>query len=231
MNPTNLATQNLLMQKMLKANELGWKFSQAGMHYLACRWNGILYKKAVEAGMDLLLAKELQNRLGTVCEEVRAAFGWEKVRDEALLILATGRKPLLDRKGFWKEEQSSLLNWVPMSESMLATLTDSRRQEVRKVQSSRLQQQILCTQLFSTLTKLYDEQHPGAMPEKVKRKAKLRVVEELSGWIAPDLELDVGTDWVELSAACKRVCKPDPVANSMEKLLRVAKVVKKLVQH
>lgn len=182
-NASNLATQARLRQMMDEAKQGGWHFSSAGYHYLACRVNGVKYRKAILAGFELLLAGTLQKVIPIkMIEEAKNVLNRKELPDEALIIFATGRKPVLNAaKTHWQEEQSSLLNPLDLTENMLATLPKAKQDRLRNAQQLQQAQGEVCVKLMDFLTAQYDLKYPPTpAPEKpvVKAtKAKSNVVQ------------------------------------------------------
>lgn len=176
-NATNEATQARLRAMMAEAKATGFRFSHAGMHYLACRVNGNKYRKAILAGFELLLAGTLQTTVpAEMIEEAKHVLNRKELPDEALIIFATGRKPLLNAaKTHWQEEQVSLLNPLDLPEAMLATLPKPKQDRLQNAQQLRQVQGETCLKLLDFLSAQYDMKYPPAPePEKPAKPAKAK---------------------------------------------------------
>jgi len=175
-NATNEATQLHLQQLMLQAKERGFNFTRSGMHYLACRVNGSRYRKAILAGFTLMLAGKLHETLpAELLQASQKALNREVLPEEAILIFATGRKPLMDAaKTHWQEEQSSLLNFIELTEEQLSKLPKDKQNKIKLNQNIRKNQRDVCVQLLNFLSDQYDLEHAEtettvpAKPKKAK---------------------------------------------------------------
>lgn len=179
-NATNEATQIRLRAMMDEAKENGFHFSTAGMHYLACRVNGSRYRKAILAGFELMLAGKLQETVpADMIETAKKVLGRKELPDEALIIFATGRKPLLNAaKTHWQEEQVSLLTPFQVSEEYVATLDAAKQKKYREAIAIREAQKESCEALMTFLGEQYDLKYPAKpVAETVKKGKKSNVVQ------------------------------------------------------
>ena len=133
MNKSNEMTQALLKEMLGAANV----FSDKGLHYLACRFNGKTHHNLLEFLFNKIHYKEpiidlIDTELQT---EITKTFGLEKLTDAALVILATGRRPVFSKLG-WSEGGYSLLkiNDLPKNYDELDTKGKTKADETRHTQ-------------------------------------------------------------------------------------------------
>lgn len=162
MNTRNLQMQQHLRTKMEEANAQGFNFTKQGMHYLACRVNGLQYSKPILIGIELLL----NNQLATLADNELLSrtlklFGMKTLPPEAILILATGRRPVFSAKYHgWQEDQSSLLNPKPPQPEALAKVSEAMRNKINANYEHRLAQGKLCEEWLKLLTDQFDDHNP-----------------------------------------------------------------------
>ena len=170
-NATNEATQVRLRTMMEEANTTGFKFSPTGMHYLACRVNGVRYRKAILAAFELLLKGELKTTTpAEMLERATVVLNRKELPEEALIIFATGRRPILSKLGAWQEEGVSLLTAMELTETQMATLPKDKQEKLSKAIRLRELQRDACLDLLNFYTEAYDRKYPTATTSKVKSK-------------------------------------------------------------
>lgn len=206
-NATNAATQARLRKLMMEAREQGFNFSAAGMHYLACRVNGSRYRKPILAGFELMLAGKLKDTVpAPMIESAKKALNRKELPDEALIIFATGRKPLLNAtKTHWQEEQVSLLTPFSMSEEYVATLDATKKKKYLEAVATRAAQKESCETLMEFLSNQYDLKYPAKPASEPVKKAKKSNVVKLTPK-APMVEKEVG----EITDLRCPMSAPDP---------------------
>lgn len=190
-NATNEATQARLRAMMEEANTTGFKFSPTGMHYLACRVNGVRYRKAILAAFELLLKGELKTTTpAEMLERATVVLNRKELPEEALIIFATGRRPILSKLGAWQEEGVSLLTAMELTETQMGTLPKDKQEKLNKAIRLRELQRDACLDLLNFYTEEYDQKHPVvATTDKVKPK---KTKEVKSADIIPISKLGLG---------------------------------------
>ena len=171
-NPSNTATQVRLDSLMKQVREGGFHFNKAGLHYLACRANGVKYKKALITAFDAMLAGTMKEVVtAPLWKEVEIALIRPNMPEEAMIIFATGRKPLLSKTG-WHEEMDSLLTTISLPDEIIATMPKDKADKIRNARALRERQRDTCIKVMDHLTALYDTANPVVPVEKPEPKAK-----------------------------------------------------------
>lgn len=180
MNASNLAMQAKLLSMMAAVKDGGFQFSKSGLHYLACRANGVKYRKAMLAAFEALLGGTLKADLGGLMADVVEVLG-EDVADEAIVILATGRRPQLSRERLWGEEQISIVDVKPLAPEMLVELNEKVRERLEKARAAMLRAGEVSKLLLEFFTGKWNEAHPVV---EVVKEAKPKAVKEAKPVVA-----------------------------------------------
>ena len=158
----NLEMQTAIQTKFTQMGKAGFRFTPQGMHYLACRLNGHQYRIPIVIGLDLMLAdKLLAIASPELINKTLKLLGMTTLEPEAVLILATGRKPIFSpSKRGWQEEQASLLKPKAPQPEVLATLSESVCNRLMEAYKIKLEQSKLCTEWLELLYQQFDPHNP-----------------------------------------------------------------------
>lgn len=158
----NLAMQTAINAKFSQIGKAGFRFTPQGMHYLACRLNGHQYRIPIIVGLDLMMAEKLLTIASPeLVAKTLKLLGMTTLEPEAVLILATGRKPIFSAsKHGWQEEQASLLKPKAPQPEALATLSEAVRNRVMTAYQIKLEQSKLCAEWLELLNRQFDPHNP-----------------------------------------------------------------------
>lgn len=137
-------------------------FSPKGLKYLANRALDTKYNTLLDAALNAMLQKKLQRIVPeTLKKKIRKAFNFTKdIPDAALVIIATGRRPVHGAKGF--DEGGVSLLTDPIIPDNLDTL-DAKTQEtiVTRLELRTLQKEV-SEELMALLQKELNKPEPPA---------------------------------------------------------------------
>lgn len=168
MNKSNVMTQTLLKELLGTANE----FSDKGLHFIACRFNGKTHHNLLEFLFNKIHYKQplIEVLDAPLIAEIKQAFGLEELPDAALVILATGRRPVYGKLG-WSEGGYSLLkiHELPKNYNELDDKGKKKADDARELQ---MMHYVLCERVVE----LFTRQIPIVEPPVVQTKPKLNNV-------------------------------------------------------
>jgi hypothetical protein len=143
------------------------KFSPKGLSFLACRFNG-----SQKATLGSLLEKMQSDSIIPMIDEplqkeIQLAFGLDKLTDEAVIILAMGRRPVLGKYG-WSEAGYSLLKDYQLPADY-DTLDEKSQKKAQTFLTLQTLQRAVCEKITELFTVV-----PVAAPvvEEVKAEVK-----------------------------------------------------------
>ena len=178
----NLEMQAAIQTKFTQMGKAGFRFTPQGMHYLACRLNGHQYRIPIVIGLDLMLADKLLSIASPeLINKTLKLLGMTTLEPEAVLILATGRKPIFSpSKRGWQEEQASLLKPKAPQPEVLATLSDAIRHRLMEAYKIKLEQSKLCAEWLGLLNQQFDPHNPPTSLRSLIPKPTIEKVVKLN---------------------------------------------------
>ena len=178
----NLEMQAAIQTKFTQMGKAGFRFTPQGMHYLACRLNGHQYRIPIVIGLDLMLADKLLSIASPeLINKTLKLLGMTTLEPEAVLILATGRKPIFSpSKRGWQEEQASLLKPKAPQPEVLATLSDAIRHRLMEAYKIKLEQSKLCVEWLGLLNQQFDPHNPPTSLRSLIPKPTIEKVVKLN---------------------------------------------------